>query len=109
MAGVEVDPDAVVATATSMKPLAADVRGPGTTVGGLTAPAEAPLSAAFAGMTEAWSTALGLLAQNMELVADKVSAAAVQYRVTEREIHDAFTRASAAATPTPTGPGQVTP
>lgn len=107
MAGVEIDPDAVVATATSMKPLAADVRGPGTTIGGLAAPAEAPLSAAFAGMTRAWGTALGLVAQNMELVADKVSAAGVQYRVTEREIHDAFTRASAAATPAPTGSGRA--
>ena len=99
--GVEVDPEAVVATASSMKPLAADVRGPGTTVGGLTAPVEAPLTAAFAGMTRSWSTALGLIAQNTELVADKVSTAGVQYRVTEREIHDAFTRASAAATTTP--------
>lgn len=106
MSGVEVDPDAVVATGTSMKPLAADVRGPGATIGGLTAPAEAPLTAAFSGMTKAWTTALDLLAQDMELLAGKVSTAGVQYRVTEREIHEAFTRSSGS---TQTGPGSATP
>lgn len=95
MSGVEVDPEAVVATGTSLTPLAADVRGPGTTVGGLTPPLEAPLSAAFGGMTTAWSTALALLGEDVELLGGKVSTAGAQYRVTEREIHDAFTRASA--------------
>lgn len=97
MSGVEVDPDAVVATGSSMTPLAADVRGPGTTIGGLAAPAEAPLSEAFTGLTKAWSTALALLGQDMELLGEKVSAAGAQYRVTEREIHSAFTTASKTA------------
>ena len=94
MSGVEVDPDAVVATASSLRPLAADVRGPGAAIKGLAAPAEAPLTAAFSGMTTAWGTALDLLAQDMELLAGKVSTAGTQYRVTEREIHAAFGRAS---------------
>jgi len=95
MSGVEVDPAAVVATGSSLRPLAADVRGPGAAITGLTAPREAPLAAAFAGMTAAWGAALDLLAQDMELLAEKVSTAGVQYRVTEREIHSAFVEASA--------------
>jgi hypothetical protein len=94
MSGVEVDPNAVVATGSSLPPLAADVRGPGTVVKGLTAPAETPLSAAFAGMTAAWGAALDLLARDMELLAGKVRTAGVQYRVTEQEIHSAFAEAS---------------
>ena len=94
MSGIEVDPDAVVATGSSLRPLAADVRGPGAAVKALTAPAEAPLTAAFSGMTAAWGAALDLLAQDMELLAGKVSTAGVQYRVTEREIHSAYAEAS---------------
>jgi hypothetical protein len=94
MSGVEVDPNAVVATGSSMKPLAADVRGPGTTIGGLAAPAEPPLTGAFTGLTTAWSTALALLGQDMELLGDKVTASGAQYQVTEREIHSAFTQAN---------------
>lgn len=94
MSGVEVDPNAVVATGSSLRPLAADVRGPGSAVKGLGAPAEPPLTAAFAGMTAAWGAALELLAQDMELLAEKVTTAGAQYQVTEREIHSAFTEAS---------------
>ena len=94
MSGVEVDPAAIVATASSLRPLAADVRGPGAAVKGLAAPAEAPLTAAFAGMTAAWGAALEVLARDVELLADKVTAAGTQYRVTEREIHAAFGEAS---------------
>ena len=61
------------------------------------APAEAPLSEAFTGLTKAWSTALALLGQDMELLGEKVSAAGAQYRVTEREIHSAFTKANQSA------------
>ena len=94
MSGVEVDPEAVVATGSSLRPLAADVRGPGAAVKGLAAPAQAPLAAAFSGMTAAWGTALEVLATDMELLAGKVSSAGAQYRVTEREIHSAFNQAS---------------
>lgn len=94
MSGVEVDPGAVVATGSSLRPLAADVRGPGTAVKGLAAPAEPPLTAAFAGMTAAWGAALEVLAQDVELLAEKVTTAGAQYQVTEQEIHSAFNEAS---------------
>ncbi len=103
MSGVEVDPDAVVATGSSLQPLAADVRGPGAAVKGLTAPQEAPLAAAFAGMTAAWGAALEILAQDMELLAEKVTASGAQYRVTEREIHSAYVTASQPVDFTPPG------
>jgi hypothetical protein len=106
MAGVEVDPDAVVATGSSLQPLAADVRGPGAAVRGLAAPAEPPLGAAFAGMTAAWGAALDVLARDLELLAGKVRTAGVQYRVTEREIHSAF---AAASKPMDFGPPAPTP
>jgi hypothetical protein len=94
MSGVEVDPDAVVATAATLGPVAAEVRGPGAAVRALTAPAEPPLAAAFAGMTAAWGTALTVLAEDVELLAAKVARAGADYRVVEREIHTAFDRAS---------------
>jgi hypothetical protein len=94
MSGVEVDPNAVVATGSSLRPLAADVRGPGAAVQALTAPAEPPLTAAFADLTAAWGAALDVLARDVELLAGKVTSAGTQYRVTEREIHSAFDEAS---------------
>jgi hypothetical protein len=93
VAGIEVNPEAVVATAGSLKPLATDVAGPGTRISGLPALAEAPLSTALESMKSTWSKALQLLGQDVGLCADKVSKAGVTYSVTEQQIHDSFGKA----------------
>jgi hypothetical protein len=109
VAGIEVSPDAVVATAGSMRPLAQDVSGPGERIGRVAALAEAPLGAAMDSMKAAWSKALVLLGQDVGLCADKVGKAGVTYSVTEHDIHDAFGKAAGAAvnlTPPRTGGGR---
>jgi hypothetical protein len=93
VAGIEVNPEAVIATAGSLKPLATDVSGPGTKISGLPALAEAPLSSAIDSMKSAWSKALQLLGQDVGLCADKVNKAGVTYSVTEQQIHDSFGKA----------------
>jgi hypothetical protein len=96
VAGIEVNPDAVVATAGSLRPLASDVSGPGERVGRVAALAEAPLASALESMKAAWSKALTLLGQDVGLCADKVGKAAVTYSTTEHDIHRAFATASGA-------------
>jgi hypothetical protein len=96
VAGIEVDPGAVVATAGSLRPLAADVSGPGERVGRVPALAEAPLASALESMKTAWSTALRLLGQDVGICADKVGKAAVTYSTTEHDIHNAFATAAGA-------------
>jgi hypothetical protein len=96
VAGIEVNPEAVIATSGSLKPLAADVSGPGGRISGVPALAEAPLSEAVESMKAAWSKALTLLGQDVGLCADKVGKAGVTYQVTEKQIHDSFGKAVAA-------------
>jgi len=94
VAGIEVDPGAVVATGSSMKPLATDISGPAQRLKGLTDPAESPLPAAFSGMKAAWGRALELMGESAGLLAAKIEKAGVTYQVTERQIGAAFDSAS---------------
>jgi hypothetical protein len=94
VAGIEVDPGAVVATGSSMKPLAAEISGPAQRLKGLTDPAESPLPAAFGGMKAAWGRALELMGESAGLLADKIQKAGVAYQVTEGQISGAFEQAS---------------
>jgi hypothetical protein len=92
--GIEVNPDAVIATGTSIRPLSADITGPGQRLKGLADPAESPLPEAFNGMKTAWGRALELMGEAVGLLATKIEKAGVTYQVTERQISTAFTTAS---------------
>lgn len=107
MSKVEIDPDAVVATASGLKPFASEVSAPSTAISGLSALSQAPLAGELDTFKTAWSKAVELLGKDVGLVADKVTASGKSYSVQEKQIHSAFTDESdnpVSFTP-PTPPG----
>lgn len=91
MSKVEIDPDAVVATASGLGPFASDVSAPSSAISGLSALEQTPLAGELETFKTAWSRAVELLGKDVGLVGDKVSASGKSYSVKERQIHSTFT------------------
>lgn len=94
MSKVEIDPEAVVATASGLGPFASEVSAPSTAISGLSALTQAPLAEELDKFKTAWSKAVELLGKDVGLVGEKVSASGKTYSVKEKQIHSTFAEES---------------
>jgi hypothetical protein len=95
MSGIEVDPEAVIASSLNLAGVGPDITGPGGRVKNLTALAESPLDSALNTMKAAWGRAFEILGEDVQHLSTRVNSAGVTYRVLEREVHASFTDAVA--------------